>query len=97
MVIHSYLFLVSLFSSEDILLSIISSRDIATNCPANQKEMRTKLKCVISSETFVPFLKKGMALFEPIEKLIVKFKNDQVPVSEVYSGFTNLPLDYDVP
>jgi hypothetical protein len=85
----------TLLGSEEILLSIVNSRDFVGNSPAIQKEARKALKATISDADFVSFFRKAMFILKPIDELITKFQSDCVPVSDVYVDFLNLPLKFE--
>lgn len=73
----------SLLQSETILHSIVSARGfVAGN--AKQRASRQKVLLAITSPTFISYLKKGIAILEPVDAAIVLFQNDDIPVSVIY-------------
>jgi hypothetical protein len=53
-----------------------------------QKDERQKIRAFIVADSFVELLNKSIAILAPIDKLIVKYQSDSVPVSEVLVDFT---------
>ena len=65
--------------SERTLVAIVSARDF---------------KGIITSDNFVALLEKSLAIFMPIDALIVNYPSDSVPVSEVWPNFNALPAQF---
>lgn len=84
----------TILKSEEIIHRIVHQREFVT-APHNQKETRQAIKNTISSEDFVANLKKAIFILEPINILIKKFQGDNVPISEVYADFVDLPKKFD--
>jgi len=55
-----------------------------------QREERSYIKAIVTGPDFVDCLKKSIALLKPIDRLIVKYQSDAVPVSEVLVDFGEL-------
>lgn len=85
----------SLLKSEEILLQMVNKREFVSAAPQTQKESRQRIKDIISNENFIKKLKKGIHIITPINKLTIKFQADNVPISEVYLEFINLPKSYE--
>ena len=85
----------TLLASENIIFSIVNTRDFIEKLPTNQKENPQQIKESISSANFVKFLKKALFILQPIDDLFVEFQNDSLSVSDVYVGFLNLPEKLD--
>ena len=72
----------SIMDSERLLHQIVTERDFVSG-PYKQKEERQSIKTFIVADSFVELLRKSIAILTPIDKLIVKYQSDSVPVSEV--------------
>jgi hypothetical protein len=59
-----------------------------------QKSERSKIKEIMTDDTFVNNLRKALAILAPINTLIVKYESDKVPISEVMPDFHNLSEEY---
>jgi hAT family C-terminal dimerisation region len=80
----------SLLESERHLHAIVTARDFLQGT-ATQKAERIKVREVVTGEDFVENLKKALAILEPLDKLIVKYQSDKVPISDVMHDFHALP------
>jgi hypothetical protein len=81
----------SLQQSHDALFSLVSSTDfVASNLTAKQKEGRYAIQKIVMHNDFLNNLRKVKSILEPIDSLIVKFQNNNVPISEVYHQFMEL-------
>ena len=69
----------SLLGSECHLHALMSARDFVQGT-ATQKAERTKLRETISNVEFVDNLIKSLAILRPIDRLIVKYQSDKVPI-----------------
>ena len=64
---------------------IISDRNFVSNATTSiNKTTRQALVAFVSDTTFVPNLRKIIAICAPINALIVKYQSDKVPLSDVY-------------
>lgn len=72
---------------------MVHSRDFL-DAPSRQKEAREEIKNTISNPNFVSNLKKAVFILKEIERLTTKFQGDNVPISEVYADFQNIPFYY---
>jgi len=77
----------SIMDSERLLHQIVTERDFVSGS-SKQKEERQSIKTFIVADSFVELLRKSIAILTPIDKLIVKYQSDSVPVSEVLVDFT---------
>ncbi len=72
---------------------IVTTRDFVQGASA-QKSERSKIKEIVTDDAFVNNLRKALAIFAPIDVLIVKYQSDKVPISEVMPDFHNLLEEY---
>jgi hypothetical protein len=79
--------------SEQHLHVIITARDFVQSTSA-QKNERSKIKEIVTDDTFVDNLRKALAILAPIDALIVKYQSDKVPISKVMPDFHNLLEEY---
>ncbi|KAH6569974.1 hypothetical protein BASA60_007997 [Batrachochytrium salamandrivorans] len=70
-----------LLDSESHLHTTSSERDFIKGTAAQQTE-RQKVKDIITDNQFVVKLKKALAIMVPLDRLIVKYQSDKVPISE---------------
>ncbi|KAH9275053.1 hypothetical protein BASA83_002767 [Batrachochytrium salamandrivorans] len=70
-----------LLDSESHLHTTSSERDFIKGTAAQQAE-RQKVKDIITDNQFVVKLKKALAIMVPLDRLIVKYQSDKVPISE---------------
>jgi hypothetical protein len=77
----------SLLDSEALLYSIVTERDFVSG-PSRQQQERGRIQAIITNPLFIETLKKSIAILSPIDKLIVKYQSDSVPISEVLFDFT---------
>jgi hAT family C-terminal dimerisation region len=80
----------SLLESERHLHAIVTARDFVQGTVA-QKSERMKVREVVTDKDFIESLKKALAILEPLDKLIVKYQSDKVPISDVMHDFHTLP------
>ncbi len=59
-----------------------------------QKSERSKIKEIVTDDTFVNNLHKALAILALIDVLIVKYQSDKVPISKVMPDFHNLFEEY---
>lgn len=85
----------SLLKSEEILHQMVNKRKFLSDAPQVQKESRQHIKETISDEDFIKNLKIGIHILKPINILTKKFQSDNVPISEVFYEFMNLPENYE--
>jgi hypothetical protein len=83
----------SLLDSERHLHALVSARDFVQGT-ATQKAERTKLRETITKADFVDNLNKSLAILRPIDRLIVKYQSDKVPISDVMPDFHDLPNQF---
>jgi hypothetical protein len=83
----------TLLESERHLHVIITACDFVQGTSA-QKSERSKIKEIVTDNAFVNNLRKALAIFAPIDVLIVKYQSNKVPISEVMPNFHNLPEEY---
>ncbi len=76
----------SILRSEGVLQAMVSARDFVQGS-TKQKEERMRIKEIITADTFVPTLKKCLEILIPLDRLIVKYQSDSIPVSEVLPDF----------
>jgi hypothetical protein len=76
----------SFLESELHLHAIVTARDFVQGTAAQNFE-RLKIREVFTDENFVENLKKALDILEPLDKLIVKYQSDKVPISEVTNDF----------
>ncbi|KAJ1327279.1 hypothetical protein BSLG_010621 [Batrachochytrium salamandrivorans] len=82
-----------LLDSESHLHTTSSERDFIKGTAAQQAE-RQKVKDIITDNQFVVKLKKALAIMVPLDRLIVKYQSDKVPISEVMPDFCALPKEF---
>ncbi|KAH6596166.1 hypothetical protein BASA50_005206 [Batrachochytrium salamandrivorans] len=82
-----------LLDSESHLHTTSSARDFIKGTAAQQAE-RQKVKDIIADDQFVVKLKKALAIMVPLDRLIVKYQSDKVPISEVMPDFHALPKEF---
>ncbi|KAH6559922.1 hypothetical protein BASA62_000076 [Batrachochytrium salamandrivorans] len=82
-----------LLDSESHLDTISSARNFIKGTAAQQAE-RQKVKDIITDDQFVVKLKKALAIMIPLDRLIVKYQSDKVPISEVMPNFHALPKEF---
>ena len=80
----------TIIDSECALHAIVAARDFIVGTTA-QKQVRVKIKAIISNNEFVSSLTKCLAILSPIDLLIMKYQSDSVPVSEFLPDFNSLP------
>ena len=85
----------TLLASERHLFAIVTARDFAAKGSSAQKAERKRVKEVVSDDNFVENLKKALKILVPIDRLIVKYQSDKVPVSEVLPDFHSLPGEFE--
>jgi hypothetical protein len=83
----------TLLESERHLHVIVTARNFVQGTYA-QKNERSKIKQIVTDDTFVNNLRKALAILSPIDALIVKYQSDKVPISEVMPDFHNLPEEF---
>jgi Protein of unknown function (DUF 659)/hAT family C-terminal dimerisation region len=83
----------SLLDSECHLREVVTARDFIQGTALQRKE-RTNVYATVTGEGFVESLKKSLAILCPIDRLIVKYQSDKVPISEVTSDFNGLPVEF---
>ena len=76
--------------SEKLIHVIMSAWDFISKAPANQRKTRQLIHEFVSDPDFVFNLKKCLRILEPIDRLIVYFQSDAVPVSDVYDSILKL-------
>jgi hypothetical protein len=76
----------SLLESERHLHAIVTARDFVQGTAAQNSE-RLKIREVVTDDNFVENLKETLDILEPLDKLIVKYQSDKVPISEVTHDF----------
>jgi hypothetical protein len=64
----------------------VNERDFVSG-PSRQKTERQRVKDIVVNDSFVPLLRKSIAMLSPIDALIVKYQSDSVPISEVLVDF----------
>ncbi len=72
---------------------IVTVRNFVQGTSA-QKSEKSKIKEIMTNDAFVNNLHKALAIFIPIDILIVKYQSDKVPISEVMPNFHNVPKEY---
>jgi hypothetical protein len=83
----------SLRDNDAILNAVVSERDFISGT-AKQKELKSRIKAIITADDFLNNLNKAILILEPIDMFLVKFQSDSVPASEVYNAFIELPGIY---
>jgi hypothetical protein len=83
----------TLLESERHLHVIVTARDFVQGTFA-QKSERSKIKEIVTDDSFVNNLRKPLASLAPIDALLLKYQSDKVPISEVMPDFHNLPEEY---
>jgi hypothetical protein len=83
----------TLLESEQHLHVIVTARNFVQGTSA-QKNERSKIKEIVTDDTFVNNLRKAFAILASIDTLIVKYQYDKVPIFEVMPNFHNLPEEY---
>jgi hypothetical protein len=83
----------SLLDSESQINTISSTRDFIKGATAQQEEHQ-KVKDVIASDQFVVKLKRALMILVPLDRLIVKYQSDQIPISEVMPDFHALLKEF---
>ena len=83
----------SLLDSESHLYAISSARDFIKGTAVQQVECQ-KVKDVITSNQFVVKLKKALVTLVLLDRLIVKYQSDKVPISKVMPDFHTLPKEF---
>jgi hypothetical protein len=80
----------TLLASDACINAIVAERGFIAGS-SKQKLQRTRIQGIVQSPNFIGYLDKSIAILAPLDALIVRFQNDQAPVSEVYQGFLALP------
>ena len=80
----------TLLESERHLYSLVTERDFVKGT-ISQKAECSKVKDIVSNNRFVDMLKKALRILSPIDRLIVKYQCDKVPISDVLPDFDSLP------
>jgi hypothetical protein len=83
----------SILSSERIIYSLVSSRDFIQG-NSKQKEERTTIRDIVIRQDFLDTLKKSISILLPIDRLVVKYQSDSVPISEILVDFGDLIQDF---
>ncbi|OAF63731.1 hypothetical protein A3Q56_08563 [Intoshia linei] len=76
----------SILNAEKILYNLCSSRSFISGM-LKQKVGKTNIKLFICSKDFIHNLKKSLEILEMIDKQLIKFQNDKVPISDVFYTF----------
>jgi Protein of unknown function (DUF 659)/hAT family C-terminal dimerisation region len=84
----------TLLDSESHLHAMVSAREFIKGT-ATQKAERMQLKDIITDNQFVTKLKKALAILVPLDRLIVKYQSDKVPISAVLPDFYALPKEFE--
>lgn len=72
----------TVLDSEHLIHAITAACDFVSGS-TKQKADRMRLKDLVGNENIVKLLQKALALLSPIDALIVKYLDDNVPISEV--------------
>ena len=83
----------SLLDSESHLHTISSTRDFIKGTSVQQGE-RQNVKDVNTSNQFIVQLKQVLMILDPLDRLIVKYQSDKVPISEVMPDIHALPNEF---
>src|SRR5687768_11725542 len=84
----------SLLRADGVLNSIVSQRNFDLLGNAKEKKKKNYIKGIITGQQSVLQLRKSIAILEPIDKHIVCFQDNKIPVSKVFQAFYNLPSDF---
>ena len=85
----------TLLSSENILHAYVMERSyLSDSSDAKQKMKREAIRNTISKPTFVSQLKRCIEILKPMCSLITYFQADDIPVSDVFYAFIELPKQY---
>jgi hypothetical protein len=82
----------SLLDSERHLREAVTAGDFIQGT-APQKE-QTSVYAIVTDDGFVESLKKSLAILRAIDRLIVKYQSDKVPISELTPDFNGLPVEF---
>ena len=83
----------SLLDLELHLHTISSARDFIKGTAVQQAECQ-KVKDVITSNQCIVKLKQALMILDPLDRLIVKYQSDKVPISEVMPDFHALLKEF---
>jgi hypothetical protein len=54
---------------------------------SKQKDAQTRIREIVTSESFIAYLKKCLLILEPIDEMITMFQSDSAALSDVFMRF----------
>jgi hypothetical protein len=78
----------SLLDSDGVLNAIVAKREFVNS------DNRARVKEIVQGVKFVDYLRKVIAILAPIDRLVVKYQKDAVPISEIIPDLAALTAQY---
>jgi hypothetical protein len=78
--------LYSILKAEKVLHCIVSDRNFVHGI-SKQKDAQTRIREIVTSESFIAYLKKCLLILEPIDEMITMFQSDSAALSDVFMRF----------
>lgn len=75
--------------------ALVTPRIWRSTGTSEQKQKKAEIYAIIDSLTFINEMQLCLNVIEPIDKQIVKFQADHIPISEVYDCWTNLYHEFE--
>jgi hypothetical protein len=81
--------LYSILKAEKALHCIVTDRNFVHGT-AKQKDAQTRICDIVTSESFIAYLKNCRMILEPIDEMITMFQSDSAALSDVFTPFALL-------
>ena len=82
-----------IIKSEGLIRLIVTGGDFK-NVPKAERPKRDAIFNIVTRDYWLEQLRKCFSILDPINKYLVKFQKDSVPLSEVYECFESLPFEF---